>query len=374
MPLRIAPKGDGVFGMVGERGVSRLTWFGLDGKREELARTGGGDADAYMGGGAFSVARDGTVAFLYSDSNTPSEVAVVRRGSPMRVITKINDDLMRSREIHTIDEIVFTPTDGAADVHAFVVKPLKTDPARKPPAIVLLHGGQSSDYGPDFDTASQVFAAHGYLVILPNYRGSGSYGRAFSNVAGSPASREHDVLGAADALVRRYGADPDRLYVMGGSGGALISAWTIGQSTRFRAAVLWYAPVEWWTYAMESATGPTSIFAGFDHAPWEHAAQYLARSPYAYVGNVKTPTMLIVGDQDRITPVSGSIAYFRALQMRNVPSELVVYPGATHGIADRPSQSMGYITETLGWLERNGGPPVVTPKFPALQSAASARE
>jgi dipeptidyl aminopeptidase/acylaminoacyl peptidase len=369
LPTQIAHDGSGVYAAYPERGVARIAWFGLDGRREVLAETGGGDADAYTDGGAISVARDGTVAFLFSDARTPSEVAVVRRGTKPRVLTRLNADLLAARIVNPVEEIEFTPTDGAMTVHAYVVRPAGADPTRKVPAIVMLHGGQSSDYGPDFDLVSQTFAAHGYLVILPNYRGSGSYGRAFANVAGSPVGREHDVIGAAQAAVARLNADPERLYVMGGSGGALITGWTITRTKVFRAAVMWYAPVEWWTYAMESSTGPTTLVGGFESAPWERPAEYIVRSPYAYVGQVTTPTMLVVGDHDRITPVSGSIAFFRALQIRGVPSELVVYPGAGHGINARPSNAMGHIAETLGWLARYGGPKVVPEELPAAEPA-----
>lgn len=368
LPAIVSPDGRGFYGVYGERGISYLTWFGLDGRRERLAQTGGGDAGAYTAGGAISVSGDGTVAFLFSDARTPSEVAIVRRGARPRVLTKLNAGLIAGRTISPVSEVTYTPTDGATDVHAFLFQPTRRTPGRRPPGIVVLHGGQSSDYGPDFDLMPQVFAAHGYFVMLPNYRGSGTYGRAFANTAsGLPIDREHDVLGAADALVAA-GADPERLYVMGGSGGGLITGWTIARTPRFRAAVIWYGVTEWWAYSMEAATGPSSML-GFRRPPWEDPAEYVGRSPYAQLGNVSTPTMLIAGADDRITPVSGAIAFFRGLQFRGVPSELVVYPGEGHGIDDTPSHLMGHIAETLGWLERHGGESVVSPRLPELAPA-----
>jgi dipeptidyl aminopeptidase/acylaminoacyl peptidase len=372
LPAVLAPDGSGFFGVYGERAVAYVTWFGLDGRRERLAATGGGDADAYLSGGAISVANDGTVAFLFSDARTPSEVAVVRRGSPPRVITRLNADLMARRQISRVSEVTYTPTDGALDVHAFLFHPTRTVAARRPPGIVVLHGGQSSDYGPDFDLMPQVMAAHGYLVILPNYRGSGTYGRAFANsVSGLPLDREFDVLGAADALVQA-GADPERLYVMGGSGGGLITAWTITRTSRFRAAVVWYGLSEWWAYSMEAATGPSSIQT-FRNTPWDDPSEYISRSPYAHLGRVSTPTMVIAGADDRITPLSGSISLFRGLQVRGVPSELVVYPGEAHGIDGTPSHLMGHIAETLGWLAREGGESIVPPDLPTPRREAEGR-
>jgi dipeptidyl aminopeptidase/acylaminoacyl peptidase len=362
-PAKIAPDGKGFYGIYGDRGSGKLAWFGPKGAQEILAQTGGGDANAYVDGGAMSVARNGTVAFLLSDGRTPSEVAIVRRGEKMRVLTRINTSYIGTRQVSEGKPLTFTPSDSGLDVGAFLFRPTGKTVESKPPGIVMLHGGQSSDYGPDFDLVPQVFAAHGYITILPNYRGSGTYGRAFSNVSsGSPVDREHDVMGAADALVAA-GADPKRLYVLGGSGGGMITGWTIGRTDRFRAAVMWYPVTEWWSYSMEAATGPTTRIS-FRSWPWEDASEYVARSPYAQVGNVTTPTMIIVGERDRITPVSGSIAFFRALKVRGIESELVVYPGAAHGIDGVPSQAMGHIAETLGWLARHGGNPVIAPKLP----------
>ena len=230
----------------------------------------------------------------------------------------------------------------------------------------MLHGGQSSDYGPDFDLVPQVFAAHGYHVVLPNYRGSGTYGRAFANMStGAPMDREFDVIGAADALVAA-GADPDRIYLMGGSGGGMITGWTISRTKRFRAAVMWYPTTDWWSFAMDSAVGPTTLVS-FRRAPWENPSEYIARSPYAQIGTIDTPTMVIIGDHDRITPLSGAMAFFRGLKVKGVEAELVVYPGAAHGIDAVPSQAMGHIAETLGWLERHGGNKVHMPVLPAVE-------
>ena len=117
---------------------------------------------------------------------------------------------------------------------------------------------------------------------------------------------------------------------------------------------------------MESAVGPTTL-ASFRRAPWEDPAEYIARSPYAQIGTIETPTMVIIGDHDRITPLSGAMTFFRGLKIKGVETELVVYPGAAHGIDSVPSQAMGHIAETLGWLERYGGNKVQLPALPAAE-------
>jgi dipeptidyl aminopeptidase/acylaminoacyl peptidase len=365
-PAKLLPDGTGFIGVFGERGIGKLAVFGMDGSYQILAETGGGDANAYVDGGALTVSDNGTVAFLLSNGRVPSAVALARRGGSTRVLFDPNSAFVANRSISVAKEITYTPTDGAADVGAFLFPATTRSDTGKPPGIVMLHGGQSSDYGPDFDLVPQVFAAHGYHVVLPNYRGSGTYGRAFANMStGAPIDREFDVIGAADALVAS-GADPDRIFLMGGSGGGMITGWTISRTKRFRAAVMWYPTTDWWSFAMDSAVGPTTLVS-FRRAPWENPSEYIARSPYAQIGTIDTPTMVIIGDHDRITPLSGAMAFFRGLKVKGVEAELVVYPGAAHGIDAVPSQAMGHIAETLGWLERHGGNKVQMPVLPAVE-------
>ena len=132
---------------------------------------------------------------------------------------------------------------------------------------------------------------------------------------------------------------------------------------------MWYPPTDWFNYVLEAATGPSSLHSGFRAMPWEDPAEYVARAPLSRVGEVSTPTMVIIGERDRITPVSQSIAWFRALQLRGVPAELVVVPGAGHGISDTPSRAMSLMAETLGWFARHGGQPLLQPTLPSLAEA-----
>ncbi len=358
-----APDGRGLYAVYLDEGVGRLAHFGLDGQRRVLATTGGGDASSYASGGSLSVALDGTVAFAFSDAGTPSEIALVSAGQAPRVLTRNNAGYIASRLVNPVESLRYRAADGREDVHAWLVKPASAAAGQKLPTLVLLHGGQSADYGPDFDLDAQIMAAHGYLVVLPNYRFSGSYGRRFGTRPNYPEGTEADVLGAVDALIERGIADPERLYIAGGSGGGAITAWTIGLTDRFRAAAVWNAPIEWSTYVFEAATGPSTMHGTFETPPWEAPGDYFRRSPYARVGSVTTPTLVTIGTLDRVTPISQSILYFRALQYRGVPSELLVYPDEPHGIDAFPSHAMSHIAETLSWFARYGGPPLVPPRF-----------
>jgi dipeptidyl aminopeptidase/acylaminoacyl peptidase len=358
-----APDGLRLYAVYLDEGVGRLAQLGLDGKRRVLATTGGGDASSYASGGSLSVARDGTVAFAFSDATTPSEIALVHPGRAPRVLTRNNAAYIESRVINPVESLRYRAADGREEIHAWLVKPASAIPGRKLPTLVLLHGGQSADYGPDFDLDVQTMAAHGYLVVLPNYRYSGSYGRRFGTRLNYPEGAEADVMGAVDALIERGIADPERLYIAGGSGGGAITAWTIGFTDRFRAAAVWNAPIEWSTYVFEAATGPSTMHGTFETPPWESPGDYFRRSPFARVGSVTTPTLVTIGTLDRVTPISQSILYFRALQYRGVPSELLVYPDEPHGIDAFPSHAMSHLAETLAWFARYGGPPLAPARF-----------
>jgi dipeptidyl aminopeptidase/acylaminoacyl peptidase len=353
-----APDRQGLYAVYLDEGVGRLAWFGLDGKRRPLAETGGGDASLYTNGGSLTVARDGTIAFAFSDPTTPSEIALVRPGTPPRVLTRNNASYLAARVINPVDSLRYRAADGREDVHAWLIRPAHARPGQRLPVFVLAHGGQSADYGPDFDLDAQVVAAHGYLVVLPNYRGSGTYGRRFGTQPDYPVGADADMIGAVDALIAQGQADPERLFIAGGSGGGLVTAMTIGATGRFRAAAVWNAPLEWSTYVFEAATGPSTMYGTFAKLPWDAPDEYFRRSPYARVGNVTTPTLVTIGTSDRVTPISQSILYFNALQYRGVPSELLVFPDATHGIRTFPSHAMSHLAETLAWFARYGGPPL----------------
>jgi acylaminoacyl-peptidase len=154
-----------------------------------------------------------------------------------------------------------------------------------------------------------------------------------------------------DALIARGYIDPKRLYVTGGSGGGVLTAWIIGKTDRFRAAVS-AKPVINWTSFVLTADNPM-FFSGywFGAVPWEQNAAYWARSPLSLVGNVKTPTMVLTGESDYRTPMSESEQYYVALKMQKVDAALVRIPEASHGMEGRPSQLVGKIVHILKWFE-----------------------
>ena len=178
-----------------------------------------------------------------------------------------------------------------------------------------------------------------------------------------PGNDYADLLSAADAVIAAGFADAGQLFVTGGSGGGVLTSWIVGKTDRFKAAATQKPVIHWSSMALTS-DGP-AFFARywFGKYPWEDPTGYWARSPLSLVGNVKTPTLVVVGDEDYRTPVSESEQYYTALRLRGVPTMLVKVPGASHeGLNARPSQNAARVSAILAWFERykDNAPPRTT--------------
>ncbi len=340
---------------LGETKVARVT---LDGKLTTVAEglTGGG-LDRPYAGGAFSVARDGTIAFTKGDALNPADLAVTKGGAA-RTLTALNADLFAGKTLGKVEALpVKSSFDGKA-IGAWIVTPPGFDPAKKYPLILEIHGGPFSAYGPSFSTDNQLYAAAGYVVVYSNPRGSTSYGEAFANEIDRnyPSHDYDDLMSVVDAAVAKGFVDDKRLYVTGGSGGGALTAWIVGKTGRFAAAAT-QKPVINWTSQVLTVDGYTGMARDwFGQMPWEDPMAYWKRSPLSLVGNVTTPTLVVVGDKDLRTPPSEAEQYYQALQLRGVPTALVKVPGASHGgIAARPSQAAGKAAAILAWFERYKG-------------------
>jgi dipeptidyl aminopeptidase/acylaminoacyl peptidase len=236
--------------------------------------------------------------------------------------------------------------------------PPNFDRTRKYPLILEIHGGPFAAYGPLFSTDDQLYAAAGYVVLYANPRGSTSYGAQFANLIHHdyPNHDYDDLISAVDAAIAQGNVDPDNLFVTGGSGGGVLTAWIVGKTNRFKAAAT-QKPVINWTSTTLTTDGYTYMSKyWFGSTPWEDPINYWKRSPLSLVGSVTTPTLVVVGEKDYRTPVSESEQYYQALQLRGIPTALVKVPGASHeGIAARPSQSAAKASAILAWFERYRG-------------------
>ena len=204
----------------------------------------------------------------------------------------------------------------------------------------------------------QLYATAGYVVLYVNPRGSTSYGHEFANLIhhNYPGQDYEDLMSAVDDVVGRGFVDPNMLFVTGGSGGGVLTAWIVGKTDRFRAAVVAKPVINWFSFALTSDAYNFFYKYWFPGYPWDHADEYLRRSPISLVGNVKTPTMLITGEEDYRTPISETEQFYQALKLREVDTILVRIPGASHSIASRPSRLIAKAAHVLAWFERYRNP------------------
>lgn len=354
----------GLYFSYDDHGVSRIAWVGRGGGRiEEVAGDLGGTAMGrpYPGGG-FDVAA-GQVVYTHNTSYRPADLAVVRRGKPPRVLTSLNENLLGARSLGRVEALRWPSSHDGREVQGWLVYPPDHDPAKRYPLLLEIHGGPFANYGPRFAPEIQLYAARGMLVLYANPRGSTSYGDEFANLIhhNYPGQDYDDLISGVDAVIARGSVDPKHLYVTGGSGGGVLTAWIIGHTERFRAAVVAKPVINWYSFVLTAdAYGFFSKY-WFPGPPWEHAEHYLARSPISHVGKVTTPTMLITGEVDYRTPISESEQYYQALQLRKVDSALVRIPGASHSINQRPSQMLAQVLNTLAWFEKHRDAPAPAP-------------
>ena len=337
-----------------EGGGKRVSRISLDGRVSTVA-TGLVDSgfDRPYAGGDFSVANNGTVAFSTGDVHSPADLAIATSGSTRR-LTRLNEGWLAAKRLGEVRELPVTVPDGGL-VPAWLVLPPTYTQGQRVPLILEIHGGPYASYGPQFATDMQLYAAAGYAVLYTNPRGSTGYGQAFADGIEKtyPDSNTADLMAAIDAAIASGVADPENLFVTGGSGGGVLTAWLIGKSDRFRAAATQKPVINWTSMALTADGIPFFARYWMGKMPWEDPQGYWSRSPLSLVGNVKTPTLVVVGAEDYRTPVSEAEQYYAALQLKGVPTALVKVPGASHGgIAARPSQSAAKAAAIIAWFDK----------------------
>ncbi|AUW59188.1 peptidase S9 family protein [Sphingobium sp. SCG-1] len=349
-----AADGKSLYAQYDQEGVNRVARIALAGKVTQVA-TGlaGSGLDRPYSGGEFSVSKGGAVAFTSGSYYRPADISITQ-GSKTRQLTHLNDALLAAKSLGQVQELAVKAPDGRT-VPAWLVTPPGYQPGARVPMILEIHGGPASAYGPAFSTDDQLYAAAGYAVLYTNPRGSTSYGEEFAQLIHHkyPGDDYNDLMAAVDAAIASGVADPDNLFVTGGSGGGVLTSWIVGKTNRFKAAAT-QKPVINWT--SEALTMDNTLFTSrywFEKKPWEDPMSYWSRSPLSLVGNVKTPTLVVVGSEDYRTPVSESEQYYAALQIQGVPTALVKVPGASHGgFTSRPSQSAAKAAAILAWFDK----------------------
>jgi dipeptidyl aminopeptidase/acylaminoacyl peptidase len=359
-----AADGRALYAEYTDRSVVKVARLSLDGKVEDVARgLGPRGLDRPYTGGAWSVARTGVVAFTQAASDHPAEVAVTGRGGARR-LTALNDGLLSAKALGAVSPLAVTSSHDGLAIDAWMVTPPDFDPSRKYPLILEIHGGPYASYGAVWATEYQLYAAAGYVVVYANPRGSTSYGQAFADgiAYNYPGYDYDDLMSVVDAAIARGSVDDRRLFVTGGSGGGLMTAWIVGKTRRFRAGAS-QKPVIDWTSEVLTTDGYTQMGPyWFGKTPWEDQDAYWRHSPLSQAAAITTPTLVMVGEEDHRTPPSEAEQFYAALQLRGVPTSLIRVPGASHeGFAERPSQLTGEVAAILAWFDRYKDGSAATP-------------
>jgi dipeptidyl aminopeptidase/acylaminoacyl peptidase len=363
--------GRSIYVLYDEHGSNRVARIALDGSVRTVATGLTGSAlDRPYSGGEFSVSRDGRLAVTAGDPSRPSDVALVSGGATRR-LTHLDGSALGGKVLGAFQKLPVTSSFDRRPIDAWMITPPDFDPAKKYPLILEIHGGPWSAYGPTFSTDDQLYAAAGYIVLFANPRGSTSYGQEFADQIDKnyPGNDYDDLMSAVDATIATGHVDPDNLFVTGGSGGGVLTAWIVGKTNRFRAAATQKPVIDLASFALTTDFAAAFTPGWRKERPWEDPQSYWKYSPLSLVGNVRTPTLVVVGSNDYRTPVSEAEQYYTALQLRGIPTALIKVPGASHGgIAARPSQSAAKASAILAWFDKYR-----TDK-PARQPIASADE
>lgn len=282
----------------------------------------------------------------------------VRTPTP-RKLTDVNADVLAGKKLATTEEVWYTSADGMR-IQGWIVKPADFDASKKYPLMLEIHGGPHSMYNVAFNFARQDHAAHGYVLLYTNPRGSTGYGSAFGNAIKNayPGKDYDDLMAGVDTVIGRGYIDTNRLYVFGCSGGGVLTSWIVGHTDRFSAASA-NCPVTNWVSFVGTTDG-SNWYYNFAKYPWDDPSEHLRRSPLMYVGNVKTPTMLMTGVNDLRTPMGQTEEYYEALKVRKVPTAMVRFNNEWHGTSSTPSNFLRTQLYLRSWFEKYQQPPSAT--------------
>lgn len=336
----------------GERRIAEVSLEGI--VTEHIAKVGGTSIGRPYTSGAWSVSNFGEIVYTRGQFDLPAEISSVREGYSHMPLTSLNDDLRITRKTAKYLPMTWKSSHDGLEIQGWLVLPPGQHNRKNLPLILEIHGGPATAYGPTFSAEIQLYAAAGYAVLYCNPRGSTSYGQDFADAIyqSYPGHDYDDLMSGVDLLVEQGRVDPEQLFVTGGSGGGLLSAWIVTQTDRFAAAAIAKPVINWYSFALTSDVGMGFMKRYFPGAPWDHAEEYLARSPIQFVDQVTTPSMLITGEVDWRTPMSESEQFYQALKALDVDAALVRIPEASHGIAARPSHMIAKVNHILAWFQR----------------------
>ena len=345
--------GESIYFAFDQRGKRTIKKISLSGKVSDFADNVGGTTIGrpYISG-EFHAAND-VIAYTFGQADRPADLAITVN-KETNVVTSLNEDILGHRKLGKVNEITYRSSFDGQEIQGWYITPPDFNPKKKYPLILEIHGGPHLAYGPHFSAELQIMAASGYIVFYDNYRGSSSYGEDFALLLQYKYSSKEDFadhMSGIDALINKGIVDEKNLFIAGGSAGGIATAYAIGLTNRFNAAVSSKPVINWLSKPLTADSMVGQIYHQFPGPPWEHLEHYWERSPLSLVGNVTTPTMLITGEEDRRTPISETEQFYQALRLKGVDSAMIRIPNTSHGIASRPSNLITKVDHILAWFE-----------------------
>ena len=352
------PNGKSLLMQAEDFGVISLYRVDLKGKvRKLMSGIGGGSIGRPYANGSFSVSkgRRPKVAYMAGFKDRPSEIGVVGSdGKKPKILTSLNDDLLPYLEMAKVEEIKVKSSHDGREIEAWVALPPDFKADGSFPLLLEIHGGPYTMYGPYFASEIQRYAAEGYVTVWANPRGSTGYGEDFALAIDKayPGNDYDDLMTVVDSLVERKYASPERLFVTGGSGGGILTAWIVTKTQKFAAAASIKPVINWMTMALAGDIAQYVRRHWIREDPWSNPDAYLKFSPIRYMDKVETPTLVMVGEEDYRTPTWEAEQFYTALKMRGVDTALIRVPGAPHYIASRPSRLIAKTDNIMGWFAK----------------------
>ena len=341
---KFSPDGKALFFMLEDSGEQHLAKVDLSSGKITREVAGQKSVSSY------SLGLEGRVAVLVSEPRLPGEI-FLSKADELQQLTFTNQKLLSELRLAEIENIHFKSKDGT-EIEGFIYKPLGFSPDFRYPTILHLHGGPVAQYDVGFSSEAQLFAANGYLVVMPNPRGSSGYGQDFTlaNYADWGNKDFEDVIAGVDFAIEKGYTDPEKLGVGGWSYGGILTNYVITKSKRFKGAI--------------SGAGQSLYIANYGHdewqnwyeeefgLPWENREAWERISPFNSVQNVVTPTLFVGGEKDWNCAILNSEQLYQALRRLGVSTQLVVYPNEHHGISG-PSFRKDLYQRYLAWYDKH---------------------
>lgn len=351
------PNGRSLIAQVENAGVIDVVSISMEGEVESLVTNiGGTSIGRPYGAGSFSMSsnRRPVIAYTAGSPDRPAEIAVTGSRINDRVLTDLNSDLLDHLDMATIEEIKIPSRHDGLEIEAWIALPHGFEADGSAPMILEIHGGPFAMYGPYYSSEIQRFAAEGYVTVYVNPRGSTGYGADFamSIDLAYPGYDYEDLMSVVDALIARDYVDENRLFVTGGSGGGILTAWIVGKTDRFAGAAAVKPVINWMTMALSADIAQFVRRHWIRQDPWENPEAFLSLSPIMLIENVVTPTLVMVGEEDWRTPTWEAEQFYTALKLNGVDTALIRVPGSPHYIAGRPSRLIAKTDNIMGWFAK----------------------